>query len=96
MVKRFQIIQVAEVTADDGIYYYTLDGLLIGGYQNGKLIETKQAGEGSNSGVPAIHTGIIGGGVITPPKPKDLKRQQEAQAERDITSLDAVLPRRQK
>jgi len=92
VIKRFQLVEVAQITAEDGTYFYTLDGTFIGGWENGKILTAKDdpnaqaAGDKDardNSGSP--------GAVVKPLPPREHRRQQQIEASKEISTLESRL-----
>lgn len=90
MLKKFEIVKVAKVTDLDGVYYYTLDELFIGGYdKDGRFLSTDPEGKTriENNADPRPHAG----GIVRPPRPSEVRRQNEHEAEKEIGSLQTRL-----
>ena len=72
-----RITNVIETIQDDNITYFTLEGVMIGGFKGGVRIEPEQP-EPTTKAKPQ-------GGVITSKKPAEVERQKELNAERNNT-----------
>ena len=81
MIKQFSVIKVAQITTDETVEYFTLDGLFIGGYSNKGIIDKQEAG----TDTPKF------GGIVKPLSPQVLKIQQEHDTEKELSSLDVRL-----
>lgn len=80
-----RVINVIEVRFGDEISYHTLEGVQIGGLQGGQRVE------------PVIEKKEIkpAGGVITSPKPEEIKREQQKEADKlmDVNERLKRIPR---
>lgn len=80
-----RIINVIETRLGNEITFFTLEGLEIGGFNQGQRIE------------PIVKKEEIKpqGGIVTSPKPQEVKRNQERETERLMSSEERikVIPR---
>jgi hypothetical protein len=67
-----RIVNVIETRQDDEITYFTLEGVMIGGFKGGSRVEPKE---------PEVKKEKPGGGVIKSPNPEQVRRQKDKEAE---------------
>jgi hypothetical protein len=67
-----RIVNVIETKQDDEVSYFTLEGLMIGGFKGGNRIAPVE--EVTSSEKPK-------GGVVTAPSPHEVQRQNDRKAE---------------
>lgn len=71
-----RIVNVIETTQGDEIKYFTLEGLMIGGFKGGIHQEPEEP-------EPVVEKPK--GQIITPPTPSDVRRSKERQVEESKT-----------
>ena len=67
-----RIVNVIETRQDDEITYFTLEGVMIGGFKGGARVKSKE---------PEIQKDKPEGGVIKSPTPEQVQRQKDKEAE---------------
>lgn len=67
-----RIVNVIETRQDDEITYFTLEGVMIGGFKGGSRVESKE---------PELKKDKPEGGVIKSPTPEQVQRQKDKEAE---------------
>lgn len=71
-----RIVNVIETTQGDEVQYFTLEGLLIGGFSGGARIEPEPQ-------QPRIEKPK--GQIVTAPTPSDVQRERDKEAEKSKT-----------
>jgi len=72
-----RIVNVIETTQDDEIKYFTLEGLMIGGFKGGARVEPEE---------PTTPTEKPKGQIVKSPTPSDVQREKERTVEESKTT----------